>query len=306
MPERHIENESNTTPLRIFITGSDGFIGKHLIERLSNSGNELLLLTRKEYKPETIAQLVVGDLNHPETYKDALLSFKPDAVIHLAWEGIPDYGIEMSIKNLIQGLQLANILSETGCKKILCTGSCWEYGKRKGRLNEKLVSKPFNLFTASKNSLRLMFDSVAKEKGMESVWTRLFYVYGPGQRKKSLIPHLIESANNKTLPNISDPNARHDFVFVQDVAEALDLLIQKGIKGGIYNIGSGELTSISEIKDIVFEQIGYDALLNKAEPKPTDSLREFYADISKINKKTGWKPKTEMATGIQKTISRFN
>ena len=143
--------------MRIFITGGTGFIGKHLVKRLDHKSNEILLLSRNPKDFSSLEsenlKLLQGDLSNIDRWEHKLKEFSPQAAIHLAWEGIPDYRSAVSIKNLVQGINLYSLLAETGCKKIINAGSCWEYGKQTGCLNEAQVINPHNAFASAKNSL---------------------------------------------------------------------------------------------------------------------------------------------------------
>lgn len=292
--------------MKIFITGGTGFIGKHLIERVHD---EKLLILSHHAKPNLKTsgkkQIIQGSLANISNWKDHVKDFKPDATIHMAWEGIPDYGVEMSIKNLNYCLNLYRFLAEINCKTIISTGSCWEYGGQNGQLSEKTLVKPFNAFTASKNSLNFLGQEIAKENNINFIWTRLFYVYGPGQRSESLIPYLINSAKSGEVPEIKNLNAENDFVYVEDVADAILQLMLSGKKSTTYNIGSGKLTSVKYIVDQIFNYFNVKYKPKKAGAKQTDSLSSFYADISKINEEVGWVPKVNIDDGIKKTIESF-
>jgi nucleoside-diphosphate-sugar epimerase len=278
--------------MKIFVTGGTGFIGKHLVKKLQERGHTLCLLS--------------SDLAEPEKWKKEISDFGPDAVVHLAWEGLPDYSAEISIKNLKYGLELFDLLAGIGCKTILSTGSCWEYGGQQGKLSEDAPVKNINAFTAAKNSLHWLGTEIARENNMQFIWTRLFYVYGPGQRKESLIRYLINCVKSGKTPEIKNPLAKNDFIYVEDVAEALSVLLENCKKSGVYNIGSGKLTSVKKIIEIVSDQHGLKNQYKDLTPRPTDVLlTEFYADISKIKKEIGWKPKTNIAEGIERTINYF-
>lgn len=292
--------------MKIFITGGTGFIGKHVVNRLKDD-NQLLVLTRIDKKKLTHSKnpnYVNGSLVNIDKWKTIVKKFNPDATIHIAWEGIPDYGIEMSIKNLNYGLTLYKFLSHINCKTILTTGSCWEYGGQNGKLSEdKVFPKPFNAFTAAKNSLNFLGQEIAKKNNLNFIWTRLFYIYGPGQKEQSLIPYLISCARTNQIPELKNPEAQNDFVFVEDVADAISMIIQNP-KSGIstYNLGSGKLTSVKDIAEIIFKHFGTKTNFKKGTAKQTDSLQAFYADLSKIRKEAGWKPQFSISRGIKKTI----
>lgn len=294
--------------MRIFITGGTGFIGKFILKKLSAGRNKLLVLTRypEKLNHSSYVQALKGDLSGRGNWAKNLKEFKPDAAIHLAWEGIPDYGIKNSIKNLNQGLNLFQVLAETGCKKIICAGSLWEYGKQTGKISENDRTLPFNTFTASKNSLNYLGRGIAKENNIEFIWTRIFYVYGPGQKKASLIPYLIDCLINNKIPEIRNPDAENDFIYVEDVAEAIVSLLKPGLMSGEYNIGSGKLTSIKNIIKIISVNLKTKIEFDQGDKKQLDKISSIYADISKIRKATGWSPTTPVKEGILRTIRAFN
>jgi len=298
--------------MKIFVTGGTGFIGPYVVRELSKRGHHLLLLLEKSEAqtgklnlPKEI-KFVKGNLSNINSWKSAVKNFQPDATIHMAWEGIPDYSAEMSIKNLKYGLNLFKELAELGCKKIICTGSCWEYGQNHGKLSENLPVRPSNAFTAAKNALHLLGREIAKENNIQFIWTRLFYVYGPGQRENSLIPYIIKCVKEGKKPEIKTPSARNDFIYVEDVAKAIVIILEKCNQSTVYNIGSGDSTSIQDIIKIVHSELNlqYEPKdkLFKSSNIPFDN---FWADISKIKKEIGWEPKLTISDGLQKTIHKY-
>jgi nucleoside-diphosphate-sugar epimerase len=298
--------------MKVFLTGGTGFIGRYVVNQLEKEGFNILLLTRasKENIFSVIkskkVDIVSGNLSDINKWKNKLKQFKPDTTIHLAWEGIPDYGVGTSIKNLKYGLNLFEELAELGCRKIICTGSCWEYGQNQGEISEDLSVKSSNVFTAAKNALHWLGREIAKENNIQFIWTRFFYVYGPGQRENSLIPYIIKCVKEGKKPKIKTPSARNDFIYVDDVAKAIVAILKKCDQSTVYNIGSGYSTSIQDIIKIVYSELNL-------QHKPKDKLfntknicsDNFWADISKIEKEIGWKPKMDIENGIKKIISFY-
>lgn len=292
--------------MKIFITGGTGFIGKHLINKLKKTEHELMLLTIEKEKfpsfyPRNL-QTISGNLAEVNKWKKFLHNFNPDTVIHMAWENIPDYSWENSMKNLTYGLDFFKILKNTDCKKIIVTGSCWEYGEKKGCLSEKKIPKSSNPFTAAKNCLNVMGSSLAKESGINFIWTRLFYVYGPFQRSYSLLPHVINNISNGEKPDIKTPDSRNDFIYIEDAVKALKMISEKCEKSEIFNIGSGKPTKVGDIVEIISKK----NLYNYNIPVKTNNPDiDFWADISKIKRIIGWKPETTLEEGIDKTVKFF-
>lgn len=293
--------------MRIFLTGATGFIGKYVLKHLEKEGYNILLLTRasKENFSSIISSkkvdIVSGNLSDINKWKNKLIQFKPEVTIHLAWEGIPDYGVKTSIKNLKYGLNLFEELAEIGCKKIICTGSCWEYGQNQGKVSEDLPAKSSDAFTAAKNVLHLLGREIAKENNMQFIWTRLFYVYGAGQRENSLIPYIGKCVKEGKKPKIKTPSTRNDFIYVEDVAKAIVAILEKCTQSTVYNIGSGYSTSIQKIIREICNcyNIGY---IQKSKQLTEDQAINFWADISKIKKELEWGPKISIHEGIKKMI----
>ncbi len=292
--------------MRIFITGGTGFIGKFVVRSLQKTKHQLLVLTSKKvnaavFKSSRNLQVVMGNLGRLKQLEPVLRKFQPKLTIHLAWEGIPDYGVELSKKNLIYGLNLIELLGRIGCKVFIGSGSCWEYGATTGKINEGVIPKSFNPFTAAKLSLQLFGEHIAKQYGMKFIWMRFFYVYGPGQKPASLVSSLIQSAIARKTPELKNPSGGNDFIYVEDVAKAIVQVVRKSatIPNGIYNIGSGYLTGVQHIAELVMKQCGVTSKFNKIKPQG------FYADISKLAKATGWEPRTSIEQGIKKTVNHF-
>ena len=164
-------------------------------------------------------------------------------------------------------------------------------------MSENDYCNPLAVFAAAKLGLYFLGKAIAEEHRVQFIWTRLFFVYGPGQKKSSLIPYLINCKTNKKRPKVTNPYGSNDFVFVDDVAKALTMIISKNIhaRNAVYNIGSGKLTSVQKVKNII-----YDKQLNTKIFK-----NGFFANISRIKQEIGWKPTTSITQGIKKTMESY-
>jgi nucleoside-diphosphate-sugar epimerase len=298
--------------MRIFITGGTGFIGKFTVKALAKDHDLLVYVSDKKraqaiFKGFDVSvkriRFASGTLANTASLETILLRFKPEAALHLAWEGIPNFDSKNSTKNLVQSLNLIQLLAKVGCGSFLGVGSCWEYGAKKGKLNENIPSVSSSAFTEAKNSLRSFGSVIAKENGMRFIWARLFFVYGPGQRAGSLIPSIIKTAQLGQKPKLQNPNGANDFIYVEDVAKALKLLLVKTrVPEGVYNIGSGRLTSVLEVSREVLKLYGASNL--RKLPRRSE-IEGFYADIKKIKKATGWSPAASIKTGVGKTVNYY-
>jgi nucleoside-diphosphate-sugar epimerase len=141
----------------LFLTGGTGFIGHPVLKKLIALGHEVLLLGRK---PSIINDLKIKeiklDLNNFTEERNKILDFKPEAILHLAWQDIPDYSEKISKLNFNNSFNFLNFLIEnTECKKIIVPGSCWEYddGNIHGQCSEDNIIKPQKPFSIYKKKL---------------------------------------------------------------------------------------------------------------------------------------------------------
>lgn len=292
---------------KILVTGATGFIGSHLLVKLIDLNFEVMAIARKN-GPDLGKNLswLASDIASLDEIKDKIQKFRPEVVVHLAWQGIPDYSLETSQLNLDISRDFLTYLSQlNSCKKIIVSGSCWEYGKDNGICKEKDVSIANNHFTWAKNSLREHLKIACETEDVDLVWFRIFFSYGPSQRKGSLIPSILSALENKTLPDINTPYNSNDFIFVEDVVMAFVKAITTKIPVGIYNLGSGKATSIIDVCRIAEQTIlGNHNLTDSMSFKnrETSSAVNFWACTKKAEKYLSWQTEVTLEEGIERTI----
>lgn len=295
--------------MRILLTGATGFVGRRVAHRLLSEGHEILIISRRsrEDAPQELATAsgsinwVVGELSDIDIYRSRIKDFCPDVVVHLAWEGIPDFSFTRSLGNLQDSLGLFDLLLSLSCKHFVIAGTCLEVGKKYGPCPEGHCGSPVDDFTWAKHSLREWLSLRAGGVGQPSfAWLRLFYVYGPNQRLGSLIPTILNDMIAGRKPNIRQPGNRNDFIFVDDVAEALTIAALQPNVSGVYNVGSGFSTSVAEVCSMASDIIGNDTTIS-CDIREKAAV-DFWAEINRIQTDFGWKPKTNLRLGIEATL----
>jgi len=294
--------------MKVLVVGASGFIGLPLVTKLSASGHEVMAISRRctSNSLETNTTCWVhSDLSLSDTYKKEVKDFRPNVVIYLSWQDLPDFSFDKSLLNLNQSLEFLNFILELGsCNKIVVSGSCLEYDITKGECKENNIGKPKDNFTWAKHSLFSWLEIMCKKKNVQLAWLRIFYVYGPRQRIDSLIPSILEHLQKGELPDLRTPNNANDFIYIDDVVDAFIKAITKEYKSGIFNIGSSKSTSVLEICRVA-EQIvlGQNVLTKQLESniENISSDVDFWAAIDQAHGSLGWQPKTSVINGIKKT-----
>lgn len=296
--------------MKILLSGGSGFIGRNLLKYIShNNDYDILVIGRnlEKIKGSNVEKFKV-DLNKIEDNFEKIKKYNPDIFLHLAWEGIPNYSEELSKKNYLNTIKIIKmIVSETSCKKILSTGSCWEYndGNSIGECREdQLVSskKPFSIY---KNKIFNEVYEICEKKNILFNWLRLFFVYGHGQGKSSIIPLLIDVLKNNKKININFPSNKNDFIFIDDVVSIINKFIIKNYLSGIYNVGTGQSTSIYTLLKIIDNAVNGNDMISKKysnEVNLNKSNQNFYACTKKLKKYLDDINFTNIDIGIQKLI----
>jgi UDP-glucose 4-epimerase len=291
--------------MRIFITGGAGFIGKYILKRLISDSHELLLLSMDEAESKFLGRytqnIIISDLKDFQKNKQDIINFAPEIMIHLAWEGIPDFSYSFCKRNLDNSLQLINFMArETECKKFIVSGSCYEYGKQQGACKESDTVNINSAFAWAKYSLYSYADYLCRDQSIELIWFRIFYAYGPGQRRESLIPMLCKTLRKGEIPLIKNPLNANDFVYNEDIAEAFRTVVSRNVPSGIYNLGSGSTTKVIDICEIIDNSINGNKDISNIIRNKINRVPEinFWADTNKTSDVLGWKYTTSLEEGL--------
>ncbi len=294
--------------MKVFITGATGFVGTHVLAAVNALGHDILASTLEEDKTENNPSNIhwlYGDFSDLKFLRTRLTSFNPDVIIHLAWQGIPDYSETSSRRNLNHSIELIDfILSKTNCKKIIVSGSCWEYGKTQGACKESSLVNIDSYFAWAKFSLYKYLSVKCDKKNVVLNWFRIFYVYGPGQREKSLIPTLIKSIGQSKTPRITSPLNKNDFVYAEDVAKVFAKTIDTDLPSGVYNLGSGCSTSVYDLCRIVEKKLIGTQIISRniiEDWNQVDIVEsiDFWADMTKTRKALNILGSTSLEEGIE-------
>nr|WP_269454965.1 NAD(P)-dependent oxidoreductase [Mycobacterium scrofulaceum] len=257
----------------MLLTGAAGFTGGHVLRVLARAGYRLAVLQHRTPLPADLVRLcervTVGDIREPHVRNAAL--DRVDVVCHLS-AYIPkrmDDLHEANLCNQINALALmdfAEEAAERGVRRFVQVSGANMYAPSDIPCTESAPVFPAQLGTAylvSKFAGEVYLSNVAKRTGMEAVVLRVATPYGPGEPTKKVIPMFLRmAAEGKPLRLVNGGVLRFSYVYVADVAASV-LNAVAGGPCGIYNIASGEHTSLLELAQLVIAlQGGRDASLN--------------------------------------------
>ncbi|MFL2636721.1 MAG: dTDP-glucose 4,6-dehydratase [Flavobacteriaceae bacterium] len=321
----------------ILVTGGAGFIGSHLVRLLVNKypAYHIINMDLLTYAGNLEN---LKDVEHKENYsftkcdicdfkkvKQVFLDYKIDSVIHLAAESHVDRSIEdafsfaqTNVMGTLSLLQAAKIYWNGNFNdKVFYHISTDEvYGSLgdEGLFTENTNYDPHSPYSASKASSDHFVRAYSDTYGLPIIISNCSNNYGSFQFPEKLIPLFINNIiNNKPLPVYGKGENVRDWLFVNDHARAIDLILHKGKLGDTYNIGGfNEWKNIDLIKVIIKkvdrilgrEEGSSEKLITYVTDRAGHDLR-YAIDSSKLKNELGWEPSLQFEEGIEKTIKWY-
>ena len=308
--------------MKILVTGGLGFIGSNFIR--------YILSKHPDYKIVNVDKIGVGanpanlkDLEDEKTYKfikgnicnpkliDKVVK-GVDAIVNIAAETHVDRSIRDPItfiqNNTIGTLNLLDAVRKHNREARLVHVSTDEvYGEAtKGSFKETSPLKPSNPYSASKAAADMFVIAYRKTYQLNTVITRCTNNFGPYQFPEKLIPKtIIRALKNMPVPVYGSGENIRDWIYVLDHCEAINLILEKGRPGEIYNISAGnEKTNIEVIRKILRTLGKPEGLISFVEDRPGHDIK-YSLDSSKIRTELGWKPKFSFEEALEATVNWY-
>jgi nucleoside-diphosphate-sugar epimerase len=287
---------------RILVTGSNGFIGRHLMPILRTRGYEVHGVGRKKtWDKEPSVQYHQANLLDFAEARSLVARIKPQAMIHLAWNATPGV-FWTTLENLdwvSASLVLTRAFAEHGGSRAVYAGTCAEYDWSEPLLDEiRTPLRPDTLYGASKDALQKILAASSDALGISIAWGRLFFLYGPGEAPGRLIPDIISALRREEAALCTAGTQLRDFMHVEDVAAALVAILESNAVGPI-NIASGDCRPVHDLALQVAANLGRPDLLKLgARPMRTGEPRELRASTVILNEEVGFKSCRSLEKGL--------
>lgn len=314
---------------KILVTGGDGFIGSHLVDKLLEEDHEVTALAQYnsfgsfgwlDYRNNSVAEdlkLVLGDIRDQNFMKD--LAKGKDAVIHLAaLIGIPySYTAPSSYveTNILGTLNVLQAALDNNCKQVLCTSTSEVYGSAQivpiSESHPIVGQSPYSATKIAADQLAISFN---KSFGLPVTIIRPFNTYGPRQSERAVIPTIIRQImSGKVELNLGNTQTTRDFNYITDTVAGFLSALNKNLPGGeVINVASNFEVSIEKTAKMIAMIMESDIELNfdKKRVRPEASeVSRLIGDNTLAKKLLGWEPKYAglegFRRGLDKTIDWF-
>ena len=279
--------------MKIGITGSEGFIGKYLVEELSKTNHELVLLD---------LSIGIDVCNWSQLQNISNI----DVFIHLANKSfVPDsYKNPKSFyeTNIISTLNILELCRKNNSKLIFL--SSYVYGHPDYQpIDEKHPVRAFNPYAQSKIICESLCEGYSRDFKIPIIIFRPFNIYGIGQNESFLIPTIIKQAKDGKIV-VKDDRPKRDYIYIEDVVSAIRKAIEYDPENGfdVFNLGSGKSYSVKEVIECVIEIFS-----KKIEYICTDEIRpneilDTVAEINKAKTQLFWTSQKSLKEGLRLII----
>jgi GDP-4-dehydro-6-deoxy-D-mannose reductase len=285
------------------ITGAAGFCGRHLSAHLADHGYDVFGV---DLAPAQVpgATLLAGDIRDTAFVQDVLQVAEPTHVFHLAaltganadWEALHDVNVR-GTSRLLQAMRLSGLNPA-----VLITGSSAVYGlvgPAALPIAETQCFSPATLYAVSKIAQEMLANTYYAAHGMRVIRARAFNLTGPGESSRfvtSAFAHQIaeiEAGRRGPVLRVGNLEAVRDFTDVRDAACAYRLLAEFGEPGSVYNVCSGQATSIRQVLDGLLALSSVPGISVELDPERLQhaDVPAQVGDGSRLRQATGWAPR---------------
>jgi CDP-glucose 4,6-dehydratase len=296
------------------VTGGSGLIGGAVVRALVERGERVILLERGDASPPPGCRAIRGDVTDGALLRGIAVEEEVDTVFHLAAQTIvgtaerdPAGTYATNMMGTTAVLEAARL---AGARRVVVAGSVTAYGPQDtSPLTEDMALRPTSPYDVSKAAADLVARSYWPTFGLPVATTRFANVYGPGDRNASrLVPELLAAVRAGRPPRLrSDGTPERDFLHVEDaadaylaIADALDDPVA-GARGEAFNAGGGHPASVRDVVETLERVV--DRSLDARYERGAHDGTSRYADITKIARVCGWRPRIGLEEGLRRTLA---
>jgi UDP-glucose 4-epimerase len=299
--------------MRAIVTGGAGFIGSHLVDRLAGRGDEVYVVD--DLSSGRRGNLVPGTELHEIDVRDPVVEglgaeLQCDVVFHLAAQADvatsvqrPAFDADVNVVGTVRMLEAARV---AGARVVFASSGGAIYGECERPAREEDEPRPLSPYAVSKLAGEEYVAAWNRLHGTSHVALRLGNVYGPGQKptlEGGVVAIFLERlSSGEEMQIFGDGTQTRDFIHVDDVVAAF--LAAAAAGSGVYNIGTGVETSVTELHRLCVEAAGVEREPRYAPSRPGD-LQRSVLDVRRAASELRWRPETPLDAGLARTWDRL-
>jgi len=309
----------------ILVTGGAGFISSNFVRHLlTATPHKVVSVDALTYagNMENLADVMTherlnfvhGDIRDPELVAEIVADV--DVIVNAAAESHVEKSIEEGASEFVttnvEGTQiLLDAIRRTPVERFILFSSSEVYGTaERAPMDEDHALNPRSPYAATKAGADRLAYSYWVTYELPIVIVRPFNNYGPYQHPEKVVPRFITQAiRNEPLTVHGDGHASRDWVFVEDVAQAIDAVIAAdigSIAGEVINLATGRDISVAQIADLVLERLGKPASLKVHTPERPGQVDRHIGSVDKAERLLGWRAATSFEQGLDRTIGWYD
>lgn len=310
------QEEPEVEKKNILVTGGIGFIGSNFCVNIIDRVSKLIIIDKFSYSSDikNIDEIINNnkvvvindDITTPTVIDDILIKYDINIIIHFAAQTHVDNSYNGFFDFIKDNVLATHILLEScrknNIEKILMMSTDEVYGPSLNiQLDENAKFNPTNPYAASKASAEMIINAYKCSYNIPIIIIRCNNVYGPKQYPDKVIPKFItQIINNENITIHGNGSKVRDFIYVLDVCKAIEVILDKGTIGDIYNISEDNPHTIIDLANKLSNKLNTDLKIENITDRPFNDDR-YYINSDKL-RNLGWKPETKWEDGLNITI----
>lgn len=297
--------------MNVIVTGANGFIGSNLIKKLfEKHANVFAIVQDRSMDVSSILKycqsIFYCDIQNIESIRGGFDGLQGETVfVHLAWRGVngADKGVySYQLDNIRMLCDAAVFAKEIGCSKFVAAGTVAENAV--ASLESLSTANKGLFYGTAKYSGHLFLENLCKNIGLPFVWAQFSNIYGPGNKTGNLISYTLSQLNNNQVAEFGPADQPYDFVYLDDLIEALSRIIILKTNSSAYYLGSGKPRALKDYLLYVGKRLGKEPLIGIGK-RPSDGIKYSFGmfDIRQLVADVGNYVSTSFEEGIEKTIA---